>query len=288
MKNLVGLILLIISTSAFSVEFRVLAPKKIRSNPTLITLLHGCTQSAQSFLGLTHFDKYIEEKNLIILLPEQSWLKNPGKCWNWFVGDNVIGRNEHHSIVSLIKKYGQMYQVKGSYLYGFSAGSAMGSNLVAENSELFDGVLLHSGYPYNGGVIRKINDFELYHYEMSFPEYWENLPSSALGPLRMLRSKMNGFHPRLKNIIIVSGQRDLIAANKYSKASFVQFLDQRAELTKKFHLDYTVYQGQGGWRTTLYQFHQMGHAWSGGNDHYLFAAPELLDITRESFRLFGL
>ena len=277
-----------ISTSVFSADYRVLTPSKIRPNPTLITLLHGCTQSGPSFLGLTNFDKYVEEKNLIILLPEQSWLRNPGKCWNWFVGKNALGRNEYHSIISLIKEYSQKYQVKGSYLYGFSAGSAMGSNLIAENSELFDGALLHSGYPYNGGRIRKISDFDLYHYEMSFKEFWSHLASSALEDLTTLRNKLRGFHPRLKNIIIVSGQKDLIAANKYSKASFVQFLDQNAKLTKKFHLDYSVYQGQGAWRTSLYQLHQMGHSWSGGNDDYLFAAPELLDITQESFLLFGL
>lgn len=288
MKKLIGLIFLMISISVFSAEFRVLTPRTIRPNPTLITLLHGCTQSGPSFLGLTHFEKYIEEKNLIVLLPEQSWLRNPGKCWNWFVGENALGQNEYNSIVSLIKQYALMYQVKGSYLYGFSAGSAMGSNLIAKNSELFDGVLLHSGYPYNGGGIRKISDFDLYDYEMSFEEFWSNLSISSIDELTLLRNKMSGFHPRLKNIVIVSGQRDLIAANKYSKASFVQFLDQRAKLTKKFQLDYSVYQGQGAWRTTLYQFHQMGHSWSGGNDDYLFAAPELLDITRESFLLFGL
>lgn len=278
---------LVLSTSAFA-SYRVITPKKIKPNPTLITLLHGCTQTGQAFLGLTHFEKYIEEKNLIILMPEQSWLRNPGKCWNWFVTENALGRNEFNSIVSLIKEYSEKYHIKKSYLYGFSAGSAMGSNLIGEKSELFDGVLLHSGYPFNGGGIMRIADFDLYHYEMTFKDFWQNIDRQSLQDLSLLRSKINRFRSRLKDIIIVSGQRDLVAAHKYSKASFVQFLDSNASLTKSFHLDYSVFQGTGQWRTTLYQFHDMGHSWSGGNDNYLFAAPELLDITKESFTLFGL
>lgn len=287
MKTLIVLFLIVLSAETFA-SYRVITPEKIKPHPTLITLLHGCTQTGQAFLGLTHFKKYVEEKNLIILMPEQSWLRNPGKCWNWFVTENALGRNEFNAITSLIKEYSQKYKVKGSYLYGFSAGSAMGSNLIAENSELFDGVLLHSGYPYNGGGIMKIADFDLYHYEMSFQDFWQSLSGPSLEDLAFLRRKISKFHSRLKNIIIVSGERDLVAANKYSKASFVQFLDQKSHLTKEFHLDYSIFQGQGQWRTTLYQFHQMGHSWSGGDGSYLFAAPELLDITKESFSLFSI
>lgn len=287
MKNAIVFIFFVLSTPVFALGYRVVTPKHIRPNPTLITLLHGCSQSGQAFLNLTHFKKYVEEKNFIILMPEQSWLRNPGKCWNWFLPENSLGRSEYNGIVSLVRKYGQKYQVERSYLYGFSAGAAMGSNLIAKNSELFDGVLLHSGYPYHGGGVMNFADFDLHQSKMSFLDFWQSLSGPILDDLTVLRNKTGKFHPRLKDIIIVSGERDSFALSKFSKASYVQFLDKKASLTKEFHADYSIYQGKGQWRTTLYQFHQLGHAWSGGIGHF-FAAPDFLDITSESFSIFAL
>lgn len=279
---------LMFSLSSFALSYKLIKPKNLRPNPTLITLLHGCTQTTNAFVGLTHFEKYIEDKNFILLVPAQSVVRNPAKCWNWYAVHTALGRSELQSIKDLVVKYSNEFKVSGSYLYGFSAGSAMGSNLIGLHSELFDGVLLHSGYPFHGKGVMNISDFDLPQEEIYLSAFMGELTADQQKDLKLLRTKLNNISPRLKNIVIVSGQKDLIAAHKFSKASYIQFLDDSSFLTYKAFDGYRVYQAEGKWKTTLYQIPLMGHAWSGGDDNFLFAGSEFVDVTQESFDLFGL
>src|SRR6266496_4425063 len=54
----------------------------------LLVAIHGCTQTAGEFGGLTRITRLADAQRVLVLLPNQSTEANPMHCWNWFVPEN--------------------------------------------------------------------------------------------------------------------------------------------------------------------------------------------------------
>lgn len=118
----------------------------------LVVMLHGCTQSPDSFKDETQMNAVAEAENFVVIYPDQTSSANFNECWQWFNDANTTrGSGE----AALIK--GMVDQVKGDnaiddqrvYAAGFSAGAGFVPNLVVEYADVFAASGIHSGFMYD-------------------------------------------------------------------------------------------------------------------------------------------
>src|SRR5579863_5230913 len=50
----------------------------------LLVLLHGCTLDAEGMAEISGMNQVAEANQFLVAYPEQSFLANLLKCWNWF------------------------------------------------------------------------------------------------------------------------------------------------------------------------------------------------------------
>ncbi len=136
-----------------SLPYSLYVPENVKSHPGLLVVLHGCTQTADQMATGTHFNDIADKsRNFIVLYPEQTYVKNPLKCWNWFDREN-LERGDSGELSMIAGLTQKIAEDKGAdkekvALVGFSAGAAMASNLLACYSDIYMGGAVHSGLEY--------------------------------------------------------------------------------------------------------------------------------------------
>jgi poly(hydroxyalkanoate) depolymerase family esterase len=117
----------------------------------LVVALHGCTQTADSFRALTHWDTQAEAKGFIVVFPQQDASNNQFTCWNFFQ-DSSMHRSAGDpariaEVTSLIERTYTIdrYRV---FATGLSAGGAMASVLGATYPDMFAAIGIGSGCEY--------------------------------------------------------------------------------------------------------------------------------------------
>lgn len=74
-------------------------PPEVSAKCALLVVLHGCTQSAESYDRGAGWSTLAERFGFALLLPEQQRSNNPNGCFNWFqTGDIERGHGEALSI----------------------------------------------------------------------------------------------------------------------------------------------------------------------------------------------
>ena len=69
-----------------------------------MVMLHGCTQNADDFAIGTQMNELADEKEFIVVYPQQSSNSNMNKCWNWFEPLHQIrGFGEPAIIAGIVK-----------------------------------------------------------------------------------------------------------------------------------------------------------------------------------------
>jgi len=117
----------------------------------LMVVLHGCTQSAESYDRGAGWSTLAKRFGFALLLPEQQRANNPNGCFNWFqTGDIERGHGEALSIRQMV---GKMVSDHGAdparvYITGLSAGGAMTSVMLATYPDVFAGGAIVAGLPY--------------------------------------------------------------------------------------------------------------------------------------------
>lgn len=126
-------------------------PRELAATPALVVALHGCGQRAADFDDETGWTTVADAGHFLLLLPEQSVLNNPVRCFNWMLPqDRERGRGEPQAIVTLIDAVRREYPVDGERVFvtGLSAGGAMAAVLLATYPERFAGGGIIAGLPY--------------------------------------------------------------------------------------------------------------------------------------------
>lgn len=114
------------------IKAMVYKPKNLHANSSTLLALPGCTQQKEEFFEITHLKKYADQYGVMVIIPEQSMLKNPFKCWNWYSKRATKNKAETKKIMDLVKEL----QFKNNliedklFVMGFSAGAAM-ANVIA-------------------------------------------------------------------------------------------------------------------------------------------------------------
>ena len=160
---------------------KIYVPAGAAEESPLVVVLHGCTQSAESYDRGSGWSRLADEYGFILLFPEQRRQNNASLCFNWFEpGDIRRGSGEALSISQMIDAVSQKHQVdrKRIFITGLSAGGAMANVMLASYPDVFAGGAVIGGLAY--GIAYNI------------PEALERMRGSDLPPVAVLAEKLAG------------------------------------------------------------------------------------------------
>lgn len=126
-------------------------PKNFPKNGPLVVVLHGSTQSAESYNRGSGWSDLADECGIALLYPEQRKINNPLSSFNWFKsGDSRRGEGEPLSIRHMIEQVVDDHAIDPSrvFITGMSSGGAMASVMLATYPEVFAGGAIIAGLPY--------------------------------------------------------------------------------------------------------------------------------------------
>lgn len=272
---------------------------------SLIIMLHGCEQSADEFAISSHILDYAEKENFAVLLPDQSKVYNPFKCWNWIVPFNNSRLGEAEIIINILDHVIDHYEIDKNRIFaaGMSAGGAMASILGNCYADRVKAIASHDGvqfYPtYTGadfltvvlnGASVPAEQSALLGYSCSM--YFhppKNMPAIIFhGLASPLMNPMHAFQIEDEfaalNDYLDNGLRDY-SATKDKKVETVPD-SQTYGYTK-----YTLIDKKGSPYIERYMINQLNHSWSGGDGRYKYNDPKGPDATNiiiNFFKRFGL
>lgn len=126
-------------------------PKDFPANGPLVVVLHGSTQSGESYDYGSGWSSLADECGVALLFPGQRKSNNAISSFNWFkTGDSHRGRGEPLSIRQMITQVVDDHQIDPSrvFITGLSSGGAMTSVMLATYPEVFAGGAIIAGLPY--------------------------------------------------------------------------------------------------------------------------------------------
>jgi len=126
-------------------------PKNFPKNGPLVVVLHGSTQSAESYDNGAGWSALADECGVALLFPGQRRTNNALGSFNWFrTGDSHRGGGEPLSIRQMIRQTVDDHAVDPSrvFITGLSSGGAMTSVMLATYPEAFAGGAIIAGLPY--------------------------------------------------------------------------------------------------------------------------------------------
>lgn len=138
-------------TDPGSLSADIYIPKNFPKNGPLVVVLHGSTQSAESFDNGSGWSTLADECGVALLFPGQRQTNNAMGSFNWFrTGDSHRGGGEPLSIRQMIKQVVDDHAVDPSRVFvtGVSSGGAMTSVMLATYPEVFAGGAIIAGLPY--------------------------------------------------------------------------------------------------------------------------------------------
>ena len=121
----------------------------------LMVMLHGCSQDGYDFAAGTRMNTFAEQRNFLVLYPEQGTVYNPADCWNWYYTVNQArGSGEPSLIAGMIAWVKANYAVDGARVgvAGFSAGAAMASIMGCTYPDQVRRVAAAAGVMYRGAT----------------------------------------------------------------------------------------------------------------------------------------
>jgi poly(hydroxyalkanoate) depolymerase family esterase len=142
-----------------ALQARYFVPAASPAQAPLVIVLHGCTQTPDSYDQGSGWSRLAEENGFALLFPEQQRANNPNLCFNWFeAGDVSRDSGEALSIRQMIAAMIDRHDLDPSRVFvtGLSAGGAMTSALLATYPEVFAAGAIIAGLPF--GAARTVGE----------------------------------------------------------------------------------------------------------------------------------
>lgn len=148
------------SGSAGSRPYYVYTPANYQPGTAvpLIVLLHGCTQNPTDFAAGTQMNALADQKQFIVVYPQQTSSYNSSECWNWFqTADQARGSGEPAIIAGIVQTVEQTtsqwtVDTNRVYVSGMSAGAAMSVIMGATYPDIFAAMGEESGLEYQAAT----------------------------------------------------------------------------------------------------------------------------------------
>ena len=250
----------------------------------MVVMLHGCRQDADSFGGLTRMNGIADRDNFVVLYPEQRRLANSLRCWNWFSRSAQTGAGEAAILADMIRSLADDHHVdtKRIYIAGLSAGAAMANNLAVCHADLFAACALHSGMAFGAASSS--------HSAMKAMQQGALADAHEVGKRAFILSRgKTSAMPAM----VIHGEQDEVVNPVNAGQTVSQFAVMNELLTEEEHgqsgepretssinrvnsgYQYETTDVEYGGRLVIRKVMVagLGHAWSGGSDHYHYSDP---------------
>ncbi len=138
-------------TDPGSLSADIYIPENFPKNGPLVVVLHGSTQSAESYDTGSGWSTLADECGIALLFPGQKKANNLIGSFNWFqTGDSQRGGGEPLSIRQMITRVVDDHAIDPSQVFitGMSSGGAMTSVMLATYPDVFAGGAIIAGLPY--------------------------------------------------------------------------------------------------------------------------------------------
>jgi poly(hydroxyalkanoate) depolymerase family esterase len=266
-------------------EYKLYVPTSYGDRPApLVVMLHGCTQSPDTFAESTRMNFHAEGGGFLVLYPAQKLSANPTRCWNWFTPRNQArGSGEPAEIVDIIEQVSRQYSVdrKRVYVAGLSAGASMSAVLAACYPDTFAAAAIHDGTMYKAATSLVEAQKVMVTGKAPDPERL-GAEAWACGGKRPLTVPVMVWHGQGDNVVNRNNAelivRQFIALNDLADDGKSNgSAKKQAPSTKSGAVDggyrYTVtrHASRGRPLVEYYEVAEMGHAWSGGKDDLMFS-----------------
>jgi poly(hydroxyalkanoate) depolymerase family esterase len=157
-------------------------PHRLAKSPALVVVLHGCTQTAESYDKGAGWSKLADRGGFVLVYPEQRRSNNAHGCFNWFVGgDTQRGSGEvasiHEMITDAIATYG--IDRRRIFICGLSAGGAMAGAMLATYPETFKAGAILAGLPYGAASTTGEALESMYSGRLKAAKSWGDLVRAA-------------------------------------------------------------------------------------------------------------
>ena len=116
----------------------------------LVVMLHGCGQTIDELAQGTRMNRLAERERFAVLYPEQSRHTHAHRCWHWYDASPHAGGGEAAAITSLVRAVAARAPIDPACIYvaGMSAGAGMALLLALREPRLFAALGLHSAPVY--------------------------------------------------------------------------------------------------------------------------------------------
>ncbi len=240
----------------------------------LLVMLHGCTQDADDFAAGTRMNALAESFGMLVAYPVQTKRANPSACWNWFnPGDQRRGAGEPAILAGITQEIAAEHKIDPTRIFvaGLSAGGAMAMVMGASYPELYSGIGVHSGLPYQSA-----NDV-----------------MSAFGAMRGDASKA-GPQPQLRTIIfhgdadktVHPANADRIADARRKLGNKSAANGKAATPSGRSFTRTVIHDEEGAAAVEQWIIKGAGHAWAGGSADGSYTDPKGPDASAEMLRFF--
>jgi len=251
----------------------------------LVVMLHGCTQTPDDFASGTRMNALAEERQCLVLYPEQTHAANHSRCWNWFKrGNQRRDQGEPAILAGMTREVMNRYRIDPDKVYvaGLSAGGAMAAVMGTAYPELYAAVGIHSGLACGSA-----------HDLRSAFAAMRGIPASMAGrntdstPLAPATLTIVFHGDRDKTVHPRNSEQVVSQSVEQNGASSADASTERGQVPGGHAYTRTVHRDSTG-RVVLEHWlvHGGGHGWFGGNPRGSYVDPKGPDAAREMIRFF--
>lgn len=256
------------------------ADYQLGSAVPLVVMLHGCTQTPADFAAGTQIDQLADQKQFVVVYPQQTSTYNQNACWDWFnAADQSRGSGEPAIIAGITQTVEQStshwtIDTSRVYVVGFSAGAAMAVILGVTYPDIFTAVGAASGLEYEAAT-NSNTSFMAMSQGGPDPSQQGQAAFAAMGnvarivPTIVFQGSSDYIvHPINGDQVIEQWmQTDRLVAPNIYNASFTSPTSTTNGQVASGH-SYTIFtwsDTHGNEIQEYWKVDSMGHAWSGGN-----------------------
>lgn len=268
----------------------------------LIVMLHGCTQTPADFATGTQMDALADQKQFIVIYPQQTSTYNSEECWNWFqTADQSRGSGEPAIIAGVVQTVEQntsQWTIDTSHVYvaGMSAGAAMAVVMGATYPDIFAAIGVHSGLEYQAGTDQTSGTQALSQGGPN-PTQQGQAAYNAMGSYARVVPTIDFQGTSDYTVYPINGdqviqqwmQTDHLASNNTYNASFNSPSSTTNGQVPNGGRSYTTEtwnDNSGNEVEEYWKVNGMGHAWSGGSSSGSFTDPQGPSATQAMYNFF--
>src|SRR5256714_770281 len=267
----------------------------------LIVMLHGCTQTPADFAAGTQMDQLADQKQFIVVYPQQTSTYNQEKCWNWFdSADQSRGNGEPAIIAGIVRAVEQTasqwtIDTHRIYAAGLSAGAAMTVILGATYPDIFAAIGVQSGLEYQAAT-SSTDAYTALRQGGPDPARQGQAAYNAMGSAARVVPTIT-FHGTSDYLVYpINGeqvvrqwmQTDHLASHNAYNASFNSPTSTTNGQVAGGH-SYSVYtwnDNNGNEVQEYWLVNGMGHGWSGGSSSGTYTDPQGPGATQAIYNFF--